>query len=109
MSRYTIKTGDTSPAEQARLVGPVVHEPVDLSGATVVLHVRDNDTAYPCIIVDETDGIVAPTGLGALAPPDDRDTVTLDIEWQVTFGNGDVQTFPTKGYDELHVWRDLDP
>jgi hypothetical protein len=99
-----LKTGDTAPAQKVRLVGR--DGPVSLAGADVVMQVNGReDTPFPVTVDDAATGTV-------IVPRGDLDTqgtrTRWQVEFQVTYANGDVQTFPEDGYLTVTVWTDLD-
>ena len=104
------KLGDTAPLARYQLVGKD-GTPVNLTGATVVQRFAGAPQAgSPCEVDgDPTDGIVRLSSRDHLPDvPDGRRQITVEFETEVTFINGDVQTFPTEGYDRAIIWTDLD-
>jgi hypothetical protein len=100
-----LKTGDTAATQRVQLVGR--DGPAQLVGATVTMQVEDRpDVAFPVEVVDAAEGIVR-VARGDLAP-DGRRVRRFMVEFQVTFADGTVQTFPEDGYQRLTVWSDLD-
>jgi hypothetical protein len=102
-----MKMGDSAPGQPVQLIG-TDGQPVNLSGATIVMHARGHDVAIPCDAADVADGTVYPS-IGTLTPDEGYDSKEFDVEWEVSYLAGGVQTFPQRGYDKLTVWRDLDP
>lgn len=106
MREFWIKRGDTSPA----LTGQVLdgnRRPVDITGATVRLKARDRDSGQ--LIIDEAATVDAPvTGQVRYQwVPDD--TVTqreLEAEFEVTFADSTVQTWPNPGHVAVHIGAD---
>ena len=47
-------------------------------------------------------------GRGTLAPDAGDDSKDYDVEFEVTYSDATIQTFPEQGYAKLTVWRDLD-
>lgn len=102
-----IKMGDTAPAQAVALMGRN-GPPADLTGATVVMQVRGLDgSSIACTVDSATDGTVNP-GRGTLAPDAGDDSKDFDVEFEVTYSDATIQTFPEQGYAKLTVWRDLD-
>lgn len=108
MTDFWIKQGDTGPAITGQLLDGDLRA-VDLTDATVAFKAKDRGT-----------GAVAINGSATL---DDAETglvryqwVTADTdtqgeflaEWQVTFADGAVQTWPTPGFIAVHVVGDVD-
>ena len=99
------KTGDTAPTQRLQLVGR--DGPANLVGATVVMQTDERPAVpFAVTVVDAPTGIVtAPRGnLDA----DPRRVKTWMVEFQVTFSDGKIQTFPEDGYLRARVWSDLD-
>lgn len=108
VSIFPIKRNDTSPSIQVILLDSG-DNPIDLTGSTVKFHMKVSFGAEPKIsseaeIVSPTEGLVQynwKTG--------DTDTTgTFLAEWEVTFPNGDIQTFPNDGYIYIKITKDLD-
>ena len=105
MSAPAIKTGDTSTGPRIRLVDRD-GSPANLTGATVVMQVRNRPgEPFPTDVVDAEDGVVA-VPRGDLEGGSARQSWT--VEFEVTYSDGTVQTFPEVGYLQLDVWSDLD-
>jgi hypothetical protein len=100
-----LKTGDTAATQRVQLVGR--DGPAQLAGATVTMQVEDRpDLDFPVDIVDPAAGIVR-VARGDLAP-DGRRVRRFMVEFQATYADGTIQTFPEDGYTRLTVWSDLD-
>ena len=98
MATFTIKRGDTSPALRYALP-----DGVDLSGASVVFNVRGLLTRAPAEIVTTEPPVVQ---YGWLAG--DTDQVGLrPAEFEVTYADGRVETFPTGERLAVHITNDL--
>jgi hypothetical protein len=104
MSSLTIKRGDTSPTQTVRLVDRD-GQPANLTGATVVMRVQDG-TDLPCEIVGAAAGEVRFLRNGL--DPSPRNVRTWQVEFEVTYSDQTVQTFPEASYMRLQVWADLD-
>ena len=97
MSDVAYKRGDTVPIE-ARL-------PADLTGySSVMFEMFDGDKAVisdTAIVVDTVDGVVA----YQWQPSETDRTGLYTIEWQVTWGDGGVETFPKDGRDSIYFYE----
>lgn len=111
---FNIKRGDTSPAISSELQdndGQVV----DLTGAEVRFLMKERGGT--ALTVDGTADIGSPATAGVVsytwvAPigetPGDTDVAgEYDAEWEVTFADGTVQTFPNSRHLEVLIKRDL--
>lgn len=102
--KLVIKTGDTAPAQRIQLVGR--DGPTDLTGAQVVMQVRGRPgVSFPADVNDAETGIVF-VPRGDLEPVNGRSV--FNVEFEVTFPDSTVQTFPEDGWIDLTVWSDLD-
>lgn len=108
-TKTTIKRGDTGPAFRATL-RDANGDAVNLSGATALFYMRDikgqrtiKVSAGAMTIIDAPGGRVEyPWAAG------DTDTAGLfDAEVQVTFGDGEVQTFPNNDHHRVEVMEDI--
>lgn len=105
MSVFTIKEGDTSPAFQTELTSPN-GEPVNLVGASVQMRMklRDGDvwvTGTPDF-EDAQGGLITYYW-------DSGDTEVpglYHLEFEVTFEDGTVETFPNHGFTTVHIPAD---
>ena len=110
MAEIAAKLGDTAPLPRVQLLGADGNA-VDLTGATVVARFAEAPAAgSPCTIdAPETDGIVRLASRDDLPEPaTGRRSVTIEVEWEVTYSDATIQTFPTEAYDKLVIWQDLD-
>jgi hypothetical protein len=111
MSDLFYKVGDTSPPLEATLRD--ANGPVDLTGASVRLHINRQHATKPFLNVAAS--IVNPN-----QPPDQLGKVryqwesgdlseagNFDVEWFVTWADGAEATFPNAGYGKLVVQRRL--
>lgn len=107
MSRHEIKRNDTRPYWPITLTFEDGSVP-DLSGGTVRFLAREAGNGQ--VKVDDTAVITdGPNGQAEWRPSagDTDQAGSFDVEWEVTFSDGTVQTFPTRGYDRLIVVGDL--
>lgn len=104
---FYIKQNDTSPAIQATLKD-VDGNVVDLSGATVRFHMRKQGSTTAKVdaaatIVDDVGGIVRYNWTSA-----NTDTVgTYQAEFEVTYSDDTVETFPNATYLKVKVIDDI--
>jgi len=107
VSIFYIKENDTSPALRAVLKDSD-GVAVDLTGASVRFHMRN--TSNNNVVVDKAATIVtAASGIVAYNWQADDITVVgqFEIEFEVTFSDGGIQTFPNQGYGTVVVADDL--
>ena len=103
---FSIRKNDTSPSLQA-LLKDADSNPIDLTGANVRFHMKAIGGAIKVdaamTIVDQNNGTVRydwNTG--------DTDTVgTYEVEFEVTYSDGAIETFPNKGSLALNVTKEL--
>jgi hypothetical protein len=101
---FIIKQGDTGPSLAANLVTPS-QQPADLSGASVLFHMRNarSTTASvltaAAVVVDAENGQVRydwQTG--------DTDVAgDFEAEFQVTYADNTIETFPNSGYVNISI------
>lgn len=103
---FKIKQNDTSPALQATLKDASLSV-INLTGATVRFHMK---SVGGTVKIDAPMDIIS--ALGGVVRYDwqagDTDTVdTYYIEFEVTYVDSSVETFPNDGSDVLNVVREL--
>lgn len=103
---FSIKQNDTSPSLQAILKDGGLN-PVDLTGASVRFHMKAVGGAIKVdaamTVVDQDNGIVQYDWEAG-----DTDTVdTYAVEFEVTYSDGAIETFPNKGNLAVNVTREL--
>lgn len=104
---FYLKAGDTSPALRATLQNPD-GTAVDLTGATVVFNMRSSGNTVlisrvACSIVTAASGIVQYDWQAG-----DTDTVGQHLgEFEVTFADSTVETFPNDGYIRVIIARQI--
>lgn len=103
---FTIKRNDTSPVYQATLKDGD-GDAVSLSGATVRFHMNAKDGSSKvdaaATVVNASGGIVKYTWQAG-----DTDTAgRYRVEWEVTFSDSSVETFPNGTFDEVIIPADL--
>ena len=105
---FYLKTGDTSPVFSVTLKD-ADGDAVDLTGATVVFNMNNEDDEQvidrgACTILVAASGTVKyswQTG----------DTATAgyySAEFEVTYSDATIETFPNRGYLEVHIVDDLE-
>ena len=99
MATFTLKRGDTAPALRYALIP----DTLDLTGGTVVFNVRRLLDRRPATIVTASPPVVEyqwQTG--------DLDSAGLFLaEFEVTYPDGRVETFPPDNSLSVHVMSDL--
>jgi hypothetical protein len=106
MSRHEIKRNDTRPFWPVTLTyddGTVA----DLNSASVRFIAMDSSGV---VAIDSNAVITDPVAGQCEWRPGALDTQIAGIyssEWEVTFADGTIQTFPTRTYDKLVVVGDL--
>lgn len=108
MTDFSIKQNDTRPAIEVQLVDSL-HDPRLLDNATEVrFYMEDVDTGstvvdQPATIINEDEGRVTYAW-------QDGDTETAgryEAEFEVTYTDGNVETFPNNGYIEVYIDDDV--
>lgn len=106
---FVIKRNDTSPTMQATLYNPD-ETAVNLTGATVRFHMKTQDRNT--IIVDQP-AIIALAAGGVVAYEwqvgDTANNGSYFAEWEVTYADGKIETFPNDEDDDIvvKIGRDL--
>lgn len=114
MRTITYKRGDTAPPLRAALRNADGTRP-DLNGADVVLilarygHPDDETDAVALtfdadVLTDQDEDVERDWEEGDLAVP-----WTYFLEWQVTYADGKVESFPGEGYQRFVLKNDLNP
>ena len=103
---FSIKQNDTSPSLQATLKDAAL-DPINLTSANVRLHMKSIDGTLK---IDQPMTVVTP--LQGLIQYDwqagDTDTVgTYYIEFEVTYSDASIETFPNNGSKVVSVVREL--
>lgn len=108
MADYALKQNDTYPVLSATLTDQL--GPVDLTTAdSVKLIMKSGATTVSgtCVVVTpQTGGNIGKITYDWTAP----DTATIGVyqlEFEVTWNVGDVETYPNDGYKELEIVDDL--
>jgi hypothetical protein len=105
-----MKQDDTFPVLTAILSDQV--GPVDLTAADSVKMIMKHSTGTPvvtgtCTIVTPQSGANQGKVTYDWVPADTSTTGTYDVEFQVTWNPGDIETFPNSGYKSLEIKADL--
>jgi hypothetical protein len=103
---FSIKQNDTSPSLQA-LLKDADRNPIDLVGAEVRFHMKAVGGSIkvdaPMTIVDVAGGVIQYDWASG-----DTDTVgTYYVEFEVTYSDSSVETFPNTGSAVVNVIREL--
>ncbi len=101
-STWNFKRGDNNCIARTQLVDEN-NAPVAISGAVVRFHMGVRGQAAS---VDSVATIItAATGIVQYSLTSGNLSVagTFDAEWQVTFANGDIQTFPSDRNDVIKI------
>lgn len=107
MADFTIKRGDNVPILEATLSDQ--DGPINLTGATVKLIMKGKGTASgttisgTCVIVSAAAGTVSYSWLTG-----NTDVVgSYDLEFQITYSGGGIETVPNDGYKSVEIVADL--
>lgn len=115
MSLYTLKRGDTEPVQAILKTNGT---PVSLQGATLrfLMRPRPSTPGTPVAAVadilqtvDPISGRILNKGLVQWTPQtgDVATPGVFDQEWEVSWPNGAVETFPRDGYNVVVIEADL--
>ena len=104
---FYIKQNDTSPSMAATLKD-ANDAAIDLTGATVRFHMRAVGASQ--VTVDAAATLVTPAS-GTVRydwQADDTDTVgSYQAEFEVTYADGSIETFPNDGYIRVEITDDI--
>ena len=101
MPDFVIKQNDTAPIIKAYLQDEN-GDAVNISGASVDFHMSDYSSTVinsPATIEDETGGLVSYTWQSE----DTTEKGNYKAEFEVTFADGSIETFPNTGYIEIKI------
>jgi len=103
---FSIKQNDTSPSLQA-ILKDASQTPIDLTGATVMFHMKSVGGTLKIdaemTITDSDNGVVQYDWVSG-------DTSTVGayyVEFEVTYSDGGIETFPNTGSLPLVITREL--
>lgn len=109
MSQFKIKQNDTRPLYTGTL--EIDEVGVSLAGASLLFKMRNADgtlkvnaAATPDADQATNPGLFSYSWVAA----DTDEAGKFEVEIEVTFGDGTVQTFPTRGFEYVIVYGDLD-
>lgn len=108
MATFQIKRNDTAPSITATLTSSGTA--VSITGATVRFHMRDSSGAVKVDAAanNDEDGAGDTGEVSYDWAAADTDTAGHFLaEWEVTFSDGTVRTFPTPGYTHILIWGDI--
>jgi hypothetical protein len=101
---FYIKRRDTSPAIRFALIPATV----DLTDASVRFYMRARNGA---VVVDAAATVATPTGTPTVEyawQPDDTATAGLyEAEFEVTYADGRIETFPNDGFIKVRMQEDI--
>jgi hypothetical protein len=107
MHDFNIKEGDTRPSLEAQLLDEN-NDPRNLQGASVRFHMEDVDTGS--VVVDASARILNTQDGRVVYEWQSGDTDEpgrYEAEFEVTYGGGEVETFPNNGYIGVYVDDDI--
>jgi len=104
---FQIKENDTTPSLRAALLNGSGNA-VDLIGATVRFHMRTLGSSSVTIdesasVVSQAEGIVQYNWVSG----DTADVGSYQAEFEVTYPDGNVETFPNSGYIRVEITDDI--
>lgn len=103
MADFTLKAGDTSPSITATLTDEN-DQPVTLTGSTVRFHMASSPGAEPTV---DTDAEVTSGETGEVrytwTPADTAEHGLYYAEFEVTYSDNSVETFPNDGYITVYI------
>lgn len=106
MGTFYIKQNDTQPALRAQLKDGDDY-PIVLTGASVRFHMR---TLTGTVVVDEAATIITPANGIVQYNWQAADTATVgsyQAEFEVTYNDGSIETFPNSGYIRIQITDDI--
>lgn len=103
---FYIRQNDTSPALSATLTD-YDDNPINLTGASVKIHVKDlsgvSKVNASCVVTNAPEGLVSYAWNSS-----DTDTPgTYYLEFEVTYSDTSIETFPNKGNLSIVVTKEL--
>jgi len=110
---FTIKRGDTSPAIKARLVPADISQGGGITGFNEVRFLMRDSSDYETIVdADTSSGVTvedASTGVVVYSweNGDTDETGMFEAEWEVTYSDNTVETFPNDRYIDVEIIGDI--
>lgn len=107
MADFHITQNDTAPAIEATLKDSDGNA-VDISGGSVTFHMRAKGETTTKVnasakIVDSANGKVKYEWASG-----DTDTFGMfDAEWEVKYSDGSIETFPSNGFTEISIRKEI--
>lgn len=110
MAAFKIKRNDTSPSIQITCQDSN-GTAVDVTGASVQFHMRLAGSADGATLKVDAAGSVVSGSSGTVkydwSASDTNTAGEYECEFEITFGDGTVETFPSSGYDRVIIDEDL--
>jgi len=110
---FTIKRGDTSPAIKARLVPADINQGGGITGYNEVRFLMRDSSDYETIVDDNTSGNVTvideDAGIVTYSwqDGDTDETGMFEAEWEVTYSDNSIETFPNDRYIDIEIIGDI--
>jgi len=100
---FHLKRGDTGPSLQGSIVDDEGNA-VNITGASVQFHMRQRGSGSvkvdkPATISNASEGDV----IYNWEVEDTNEAGIFEIEWEVTFSDGTVETFPNQGFNVIRI------
>jgi hypothetical protein len=105
MATFQIKKRDTAPPIEATLTADDVA--VDLTGASVRFHMQDSSGTVKVDAAANIDDAAAGEVSYDWTAADTDTTGHFKAEWEVTFTDSTIRTFPNPGYTNVRIGGDL--
>jgi len=105
---FEIAQNDTSPTLVSTLMDG--HEPIDLSNATEIRFYMENEFKQ-VVISEDLSGNVNPVALSdgrveyIFTEEDTAETGWYEAEWQITYNDDSVETYPVDEKIDVHINR----
>lgn len=103
---FSIKQNDTSPSLQATLKDASL-DPINLTGASVRFHMKSLEGTMkvdkPMLVVDAQNGVIQYNWVDG----DTNTAGTYFVEFEVTYADDAVETFPNNGNKVITVVKEL--
>lgn len=107
MSTFFIKRNDTGPSIAGTLERPD-GTAVDLTGATIRFHMRVKGSGTAKVDAAATIVSAAAGSVKYDWQSGDTDTAGFfQAEWEVTYSDGTIETFPNYEFQEIQIFEDI--